>query len=194
MSASGCEARQRGVTMVELMMVIVIIGIAAGLSFSALKSDQAGADARRVAGFMATAYRLAVGGGAVRPDVVTGPCATTARTRVTISTTSQVNQVAVWKLVEDNLPANTCAWVYVTGIYLSDDVHVFAIVSSAVLAPTGSNPASPLTDSDVINELYYPDGTADAYTVFIENKSGNGTRYRVVGLPLAPAPQIFIDW
>lgn len=195
MSASGCDRRQAGVTMVELMVVVAIIGIAAGLSFSMLKSDEAGSDARRVAGFMATAYRLAQAGGTVRSDVAASgvaPCNTTARTQLRVSTDTGVNLVAVWKMEEDPLPAHTCAWVYVTGVYLSDEVHVFAVTDTPVLAPTGTNPTALGTGS--VTKSYFPDGTADPFTVYIENVNGNGNRYRVVGLPLAPAPQIFIDW
>jgi prepilin-type N-terminal cleavage/methylation domain-containing protein len=197
MSPSACK--QRGVTMVELMVVIAIIGIAAGLSFTALKSDQAGADARRVAAFMATAYRQAQGGGAVRPDVATTgpagppPCNTTTRAVLRFSKVGGIDLVAVWKMIEDPLPANTCTWVYITGIYLSDDVEVWAVTDTAALAPTGSNPTQWDGAADIVKN-YFPDGTADAFTVFIHNRNGSGTRFRVVGLPLIPPPQIFIDW
>ncbi|HKA91626.1 MAG TPA: prepilin-type N-terminal cleavage/methylation domain-containing protein [Haliangiales bacterium] len=195
--ATGDRA-QRGMTIVELMVVVAIIAIAAGLSFSMLRSDQAGSDARRVAGFMSTAYRLALGGGTVRSDVSSSglpPCNTTARTQLRFSMVQGVNLVAVWKMVEDPLPAHTCAWVYVTGVYLSDEVRVYAVTDTPVLAPTGTNPTQwNGTPPPEIIKSYFPDGTADPMTVYIENVYGNGNRYRVVGLPLAPPPQIFIDW
>src|SRR5262249_61118105 len=105
------------------------VAVAAGRSFRMLRSDPAGWDARRVAGFMSTAYRLALGGGTVRSDVSSSglpPCNTTARTQLRFSMVQGVNLVAVWKMVEDPLPAPPGAWVYVTGVYLSDDGRVDA--------------------------------------------------------------------
>jgi len=202
MSASGCK--QAGVTLIELMVVVAIVGVVAGLSLKSFKTDEAGTDARHVAGMMSTAHRLAVQGGAVRPDVVsatTPPFTPTppdpskfpfARARVEITLESGVHVVRVWKKIEDNLPATTHQWVAITGIFLSDETSVAgADTTAAALTPTGTTPPSPVWPVYV---YYYPDGSADSVTTFLENKDGKGKRYRVVGLPLVPAPQVFIDW
>lgn len=210
MSASG--SKQTGVTLIELMVVIAIVGIIAAFSLKSFKSDEVGTDARHVAGMMATAYRLAVQGGAVRPDVVTliqaapppppwlqagsVPDATKlqfARARLEIGLEGGVQVVRVWQMTElAPPPLGNNQWTPVTAIYLSDETRVGGMDNAAALTPIGAAP--PTVQGWPLYIHYYPDGSADAVTIFLQNQNGRGKRYRVVGLPLVPAPQVFIDW
>jgi prepilin-type N-terminal cleavage/methylation domain-containing protein len=207
---SASDSKQTGFTMIEMMVVIAIIGIVATLSLKSFKSDEAGTDARHVASQMATARRFATQGGAVRPDVVaalqppnpqppvwpasgSAPDPTKfpfARARLEITLAAGVQLVRVWKL-DELVPLGTFQWTYVTGTYLSDETSVAGVDRTAALTPTGAAPAAPAWPVYI---YYYPDGSADAVTTFLENKDGKGKRYRIVGLPLVPAPQVFIDW
>jgi prepilin-type N-terminal cleavage/methylation domain-containing protein len=204
MSASG--SKQTGFTMIEMMVVIAIVGIVATLSLKSFKSDEAGTDARHVAGMMATARRFATQGGAVRPDVVTAlqppfvPLPTPpdpakfpfARARLEITVQAGVPLVRVWKLDELG-PLGTFQWTYVAGTFLSDETSVGGVdTTTAALTPI--SPATPPVTAFPVYVYYYPDGSADSVTTYLENKDRKGKRYRIVGLPLVPAPQVFIDW
>ena len=44
-------------------------------------------------------------------------------------------------------------------------------------------------------KFYYPNGAADGFTIYLRSRYNDGlTRFRVVGLPLSPTPQVFEDW
>jgi len=179
------------------MVVVSIVGILVVLSLKGFKADPAGSDARKVAALMSTAYRQAVGGGTVRSDVaVTAGTTARARVEITVDATTGFNMVAVWKQQELAPPDSSSNWVFVTAEYMQPDVTIFAVDNQSVLAPTGSVAASATAPSTAtpIDKNYFPDGTADAFTVYVEKRDATGTRYRVVGLPLAPAPQVFVDW
>ena len=178
--------------MVELMVVVAILGITAAVSLRSFTRNPTGEDARKVAGLMSTAYRTAVGGGAVRSDVALAT-GIKARAQIEFSVASGQFLVTVYKLVEDALPLHSSSWVPVSTAILSPDVEVYAITAAAATlpgsAPTASAFGTPITKS------YFPDGTSDAFTVFLRLATNiAATRYRVVGMPLSPAPQMYRDW
>jgi len=194
----------QGFTMVELMVVVAIIGITAALTIRSFTKNPTGESARKVAAMMATANRTAISGGPVRSDCVDGlgnPIKARAQLEF-IETSGQV-LVNVYVVVEDPLPLHTAPWVLVSSEILSPDTEVTAVMGTAgppyVPLPIDPGTAPPLmtlpTSAPGLIKLYNPDGTADPMAVFLKHRTNNtATRYRVLGLPINPVPQVFQDW
>ena len=174
------------------MVVVAIIGICAALTVRSFTKNPTGEGARKMASMMATANRTAVGGGPVRSDVVDAlgnPIKSRAQLEI-LQTSGQV-LINVYLLVENPLPAHDSVWTLVSTEILSPDVEVYAVATTVAIDP-GSTPAATALPT---TKLYYPDGTADAMEIFLKHRTNNAaTRYRVLGMPLNPVPQVFQDW
>jgi len=185
-----------GFTMIELMVVVAILALTAALAVTGMKSNPVGSDARKVAALMATANRTAIGHGPVRADVAATGVKATAE--LEISSVANGYLVTVYRLVE-NPGANdgTFNYVAVSSEALSTDTQVWALLGAAATLPTGTDPTqeTDFGNSPAPFKEYYPDGTAQAMTVYLRHVTNDAaTRYRVVGMPLSPAPQVFQDW
>jgi len=191
----------RGFTMVELMVVIAIIGITAALTIRSFTKNPTGDSARKVAAMMATANRTAISGGPVRSDCVDAlgnPIKARAQLEF-IQTSGQV-LVNVYVVVEDPLPLHTAPWVLVSSEILSPDTEVTSVMGTAGV-PLPIDPGTVPTPTTLpiatpgLVKLYNPDGTAEPIAVFLKHRTNaTATRYRVLGLPINPAPQVFQDW
>lgn len=180
-----------GFTLVELMVVLAILSIVAAISIGSFRSNPTGDEARSLSSLMTTAYRTAVAGGPVRSDVATAQNMR-ARAQITFSEDGGHTLATVYRLVEDDLPNNTYSWVPVQHTYLHPDVTLHRVLDSAQIGlATGTIDPGSLP----VIKYYYPQGNSDAMTVYLRHKTrANATRYRVVVMPLSPAPQVFRDW
>ncbi len=184
--------RAAGFTMIELMVVVAILGVTAAFVLRGFKANPVGADARRIATSMATAYRTALAGGPVRADVASASGGTRARAMLEIDASGPAYQVTVWRLTEDDPPATGFTWNAVDVASLSTDTEVFRVADGATI---GLSTTEITAGGLPVSKFYYPSGMADPFTVYLRHRHDTSAdRYRVVGLPLSPAPQVFKDW
>ena len=186
--------RERGVTLVELMVVLVILGILALLSFKWFRSEPVGADARRISSLMVSAGRAAVAGGPVRSDVL---AATGMTARTEIEFDGNAKTVTVYRLIERALPSTSYDWVPMSGMGLNTFTLIQTVASTSQMQPSSETgytiPAALGTGK--VDKYFYPQGTVDPMTVYVQDSRPNiVTKYRVVTLPLQAAPQTFQDW
>jgi prepilin-type N-terminal cleavage/methylation domain-containing protein len=181
-----------GFTLVELMIVVAIISIVAAVAIGSYRTNPTGDAARSIAALMATAYRVAIAGGPIRADVATQAEVAGGRALLEFEVTPEGHtQVTVRKVVEGE-GDGVYTLEAVQSIFLHEDVTLFKVLDSAQigLSSTAIEPGGlPAT------KRYYPPGSADPYTIYLRHRTReSATRYRVVGMPLSPAPQVFQDW
>ena len=182
---------EAGFSLVELMIVVAIISIVAAVSIGSFRTNPTGEAARSIASLMATAYRVAIAGGPIRADVATQAEVAGGRALVEFEEEDGHVRVTVRKVVEGST-AGSYSLEAVQSIFLDDDVTLLRIVDSAQIGLSGTAIEA---GSLPVVKRYYPPGSADPYTVYLRHKTrDNATRYRVVGMPLSPAPQVFQDW
>ena len=179
---------QRGFTLIELMVVVAILGITAALVITNFKSNPSGSEARHIAGAMATAFRTAMNGGPVSSAVVSagGP---RARAMLEIKESGAGYQAIVWKLVESG---SGFSWTEVETVPIAPEVEILKITDTATVdlstteITAGGVPAT---------KYYYANATADPFTIYLRKRGDDSrTRYRIIGMPLSPTPQVFQDW
>ena len=101
-------------------------------------------------------------------------------------------QVTVLRLKEE---AGACVeeTPYISAALLDDTVEIYGLAPQANTLPGAS--VSLVSLSTPVDKSYNADGTADGFTVYLRHKyDDNATRYRIVGMPLSPAPLVFQDW
>jgi prepilin-type N-terminal cleavage/methylation domain-containing protein len=187
---------EAGVTLTELMVVVVIITILAVSATLAIKDAPIHEGARTISEYLNFARRRAVDGGTVRSDVATAMGMTPApRSKIVISFNAGTSQhgVEVYQLTE--LPAaGQFTWTLIKREYLSDKVQLYAGSNTTVSVAGGALPAA--NGSATITRYFYPDGTADAQTWYLQDRfgQGGGDKYRVWVMPLTGIASMEKTW
>ncbi len=176
MRPGSVRPRERGFTIVELMVVVAIIGISASLAVMVNKSDPTAKAARQLASILSQARRLAVAHGA------SASAAITQTARVTVAEVAGHSVVKVWELNDAVSPA---VWVQLEAATLPRGVRV-ARMATVANTVGGETLPSALADSAVAEMRFYPNGIAEARTFYLQTRnSSKPDKYRVFVLPLS---------
>jgi hypothetical protein len=177
------------------MMVVVIIGVLATISYSLISSWVDPVDAaERTSMLMREAARRASEGGPVRADVVTalGLAPKPPRARLHVLAGSP-RVIAVERLTEDPLPAHTASWAQVQTMKVPAEVTLKGWRQTSDLAG-GVGPAVALGTSDEVVIQCYPNSTCDPATLYFDVSAGPSDPARVVLMPLGGAPVAYNSW
>jgi prepilin-type N-terminal cleavage/methylation domain-containing protein len=185
--------RQRGVTLLELMMVVAIVSVLASIAVVSLRPQIKAIDvANRVGDLAREASRRAVALGPVRADVALN-IGTKARMRVRGIAPGPQPTFVLERLQEDPAPRRTASWIAVVQYTVARE-----IVGDSWGSGVGSHAALPrATDWTAFEARCYPDGTCDPHTLFFEAAAlGAASEHhaRISIMPLGGAIMTRRDW
>ena len=193
---------QRGVTLVELMVVVAILGIVSALAVQVVKSDPTAKTAREVAALIQQARRNAIAHGPVRADVAAAT-STTATQRVRIRDSGgKANVIELYDLVETT-GAATYTWTPSTWSWMPQKVQVYGVDTTANTVGGETLPTALATNGQ-IDFYLFPDGTAgtslngngaNGTTIYLQTRAGTKKdKFRIFVMPLSGAPTTTKGW
>ncbi|MEZ4366444.1 MAG: prepilin-type N-terminal cleavage/methylation domain-containing protein [Kofleriaceae bacterium] len=191
---------QRGFTLIELMVVLAIIGIATGIGAVVMKKEIRTSDvADQIASLSREAARRAITGGRVREDVQLALVSGAARARLLVTSVSANGQrqvqVDVLEEAAPGTPSGT--WNAVSSFAIPKAVELVGITTAAVL--TDLQPFTTIPATQSVELLFYPDGRAGGagLTLYLRGNDTTpkrGRLSRAVIMPIGGSATTFPVW
>ncbi|MSP15485.1 MAG: hypothetical protein EXR73_02535 [Myxococcales bacterium] len=178
-------------SLVELMVVVSIMSVLVALAVNGPKGHPVPEAARSAQGMLSEARRHAVEAGPVRAPVAAA-LGTTARVRVEFSSVSGRNVLRIFDLVEEPAPSTSATWRPAGELFFSGTVELVAVSAAAQSEPGGV--AAPLLGGGTVNKYFFPNGRADAMTLYFRKRVGPADEYRVFVLPVSGIATMFKGW
>lgn len=187
--------RQYGLTLVELMAVVAIMGILLAVaSVSVMKDPTARDISHRISGMVGEAARKAISGGPMTPVAIAAE-GTSARTRVRMYGVAG-NQTVITERYDDT----SAAWELISKYNVADNVDVVGFRIAAELN-NGATPNFALGGGDQVHLECFPDGSclpnepgSTGLTVYLREIDNPDRDARLVVLPLGGMPLVFGSW
>jgi prepilin-type N-terminal cleavage/methylation domain-containing protein len=190
----------RGFSLVELMVVIAILGVAASLAVMTVKSDPTAKTARELASLLQQARRAAIAHGPVRADLQAS--AGTATERVRFLETTYGSKVEIFDLVEGT---STASWVSNSWMWVPNRARIYGVATVANTAGGETLPSAFGVNSSV-DIYFFPNGTmgtsntsgaagVNGATVYLRTRAGNKPdKFRIYIMPLSGMPTTTKGW
>lgn len=185
-------SRQAGVTLIELMVVVMIIGVLMAAGSVALNRKAKAADVgHTIAGMLNETSRKAVTWGPVEPAALAAMDPPKgARTRLVIETAGGFEAARIERM-DDAAPTT---WPQVTARYIGNKGIDVAGFSNVAQLSAGTTPDNPLDVGDTVAIHCFPDGSCEPITLYLQSVDDPDNRARVVLMPLNSASQVFDSW